>query len=292
MTAHVVRAGALVIAAVGLLSPVLASAPQGQQKVALVTVVADASGPLRDLTAKDFIVTEDGQKREVVGASLAEDPLSIALLVDSAQPPIGTTPPVQDLRSALAAFVKAVQAQNPGVKIAMSEFAGAAVARVPFGAKPGDLESAIARLYPNQQGQAVLIEALVDAGKLLGSQPPPRRAIVAVDFNSAEGSAERTMKNALEEVHKAGATLWSVSVRGSVVTTPSREEVLNKLVQANGGLRLMPVDASGLDPNLKIVANSLASQYTVSFTRGGDKPKVTKFETTRGAKVQATTWMR
>ena len=38
--------------------------------------------------------------------------------------------------------------------------------------------------------------------------------------------------------------------------------------------------------------NSLASQYTVSFTRGGDKPKVTKFETTRGAKVQATPWMR
>jgi hypothetical protein len=292
MKAHVVRAGALLIAAVGFLSPALASAPQGQQKMALVTVVADASGPLRDLTAKDFVVTEDGQKREVVGASLADDPLSIALLVDVAQPPGGVTPPVQDLRSALGAFVKLVQAQNPGARIALSEFAGASVPRVPFGAKPGDLDSAITRLYPNQQGQAVLIEALVDAGKMLGAQPPPRRAIVSVDFNSAEGSAERMMKNALEEVHKAGATVWSVSVRGSVVTTPSREEVLNKLVQANGGLRLMPVDASGLDPNMKIVANSLASQYTVTFMRTGGNPKLTKFETTRGAKVQSTPWMR
>jgi hypothetical protein len=101
------------------------------------------------------------------------------------------------------------------------------------------------------------------------------------------------MKTAAEEVHKAGATLWSVSVRGSVVTTPIREEVLNKIVQANGGLRLMPVDASGLDPNLKIVAHSLASQYTVSFMRpAGSAPKAVQFETTRGAKVQLTPWMR
>ena len=163
---------------------------------------------------------------------------------------------------------------------------------MPFGGKPGDLETAIGRLYPNQQGQAVLLEALVDAGKQLGTQPAPRRAIVSVDFNTKEGSAERTMKTAVDEVHNAGATLWSVSIRGSVVTTPSREEVLNKMVEANGGLRLMPVDVTGLDPNMKIVANSLASQYTVTFTRKGGTPKATKFETTRGAKVQMTPWMR
>jgi hypothetical protein len=293
MNAQVVRAGAPLVAALCLLSTVDASSRQAQQKMALVTVVADASGPVRDLIAKDFVVTEDGQKREVVSAALANDPLSIALLVDSTQPPMGTVPPTQDLRSSLAAFVKTIQAQNAGARIALSEFAGASVPRVPFGAKPGDLDSAIGRLYPNQQGQAVLLEALVDAGKQLASQPPPRRAIVAVDFNSPEGSAERTMKSAVDEVHNAGATLWSVSVRGNVVTTPIREEVLNKIVQANGGLRLMPVDASGLDPNLKIVANSLASQYTVSFARpGGGNPKAITFATTRGAKVQMTPWMR
>jgi hypothetical protein len=44
---------------------------------------------------------------------------------------------------------------------------------------------------------------------------------------------------------------------------------------------------------LRIVAHSLASQYTVTFTRpAGASPKVTKMETTRGAKVQLTPWMR
>lgn len=267
---------------------------QGQQKTALVTVVADASGPIQALTAKDFVVTEDGQKREVVSAALAEDPLSIALLIDSSQPPMGTTPPTQDLRTAVAGFAKAVYAHNPAVRIALAEFSGASVPKVPFGKDRAELEAAVARLYPNQPGQAVLLEALADAGKLLAAQPAPRRAIVAVDFNSVEGSAERTMKTAVDEVHKAGATLWSVSVRGSVVTTPIREEVLNKIVQANGGLRLMPVDAPGLEPNLKIVAHSLASQYTVAFMRpsGAGSPKATKFETTRGVKVQMTPWMR
>ncbi|HET7698410.1 MAG TPA: hypothetical protein VFK57_22035 [Vicinamibacterales bacterium] len=292
MNAHVVRSGMLAAAALCLLTPTFASSPQGQQKTALVTVVAEASGPMRDLTAKDFIVTEDGQKREVVSAALAEEPLSIALLVDSTQPQPGAMPPTQDLRNALAAFVKAVQSQSPGAQIALSEFGGASVPRVPFGGKPGDLEAAIGRLYPNQQVHAVLLEALVDAGKLLAGQPAPRRAIVSVDFNSREGSAERSMKAAAEAVHNAGATLWTVSVRGSVVSTPIREEVLNKIIQANGGLRLMPVDASGLEANLKIIAHSLASQYTVSFMRTGGNPKTTTFETTRGAKVQKTPWMR
>src|SRR4029078_4544704 len=83
----------------GLVTSVRAP-PQGQQKVALVTVVADANGPIKDLTAKDFIVTEDNAKREVVAAQLADDPLSVALLLDTTQTPMGITPPVQDLRTA------------------------------------------------------------------------------------------------------------------------------------------------------------------------------------------------
>ena len=293
MNALVFRAGAIGAAGICLLLPAHASSPQGQQKMALVTVIADASGPLRDLTARDFVITEDNQKREVVSATLADDPLSVLILVDSTQPKLGAAPPTQDLRSSLASFVKIVQTHNPGASFALSEFAGASVPKVPFGGKPGDLDAAIGRLFPNQQANAVLLEALIDAGKQIGTQPPPRRAIVAVDFNSPEGSDERSMKAAAEEVRKSGATLWSVSVRGTTLTTPMREEVLNRISQVNGGLRLMPVDAPGLEPNLKIVAHSLASQYTVAFMRpGGGTPKTIKLETTKGAKVQLTPWMR
>jgi hypothetical protein len=263
------------------------------QKIALVTVVAEASGPAKDLTAKDFVVTEDKVNREVVEAHLADAPLSIALLVDTTVPPMGVTPPTQDLRTSLAAFVKAIRTASPDAKISMAEFSGASVETVKFDALPLNLDQAVAKVYPNQPGNAVLLEALVDGAKRLGNQPPPRRAIVSVDFNSQEGSAERSMKSAADEVHKAGATLWAVSMRGTAPQSVNREEVLNKITAANGGLRLTSIDASGLQPNLMIVANSLASQYEVTFTRtGNDKPKSTTFATTKGGKVLQTPWMR
>jgi len=282
----------MLLAAAG--HPASARAPQDvQTKMALVTVIADATGPIRDLKAQDFVVTEDNQKRRVLTAELAEEPLSIALLVDTSTPPMGAQYPTQDLRTALGAFVKTVHARSPDARISIADFGGAAVTRLPFTSKGADIDAVIGKLYQNPQSQAVMIEAIVDASKQLGEQPAPRRAIVSVDFNSSEGSADRSMKPAVEGAHKSGVTLWPVSVRGTAQSSPNREEVLNKITQANGGLRLTPIDATGLQAALQTVANSLGSQYSVTFERtGGGTPKTTKFETTRGAKVLRTPWMR
>ena len=296
----------VIVALIAVLATSVRALPQGQQKVALVTVIADASGRSKDLTAKDFIVTEDNAKREVVEAQLADDPLSVALLIDTTQPPMGAIPPTQDLRTAVTAFIRTIQAAEPTAKISVTEMAGAAVTLADFTTKFDDLDKAVGRLVPNQPRYAVLLEALVDASKRLSQQPPPRRAIVSVDFTSQEGSAERSLKDSVEAVHKAGATLWPVSVRGSATgatdlsgmkstfqPSPIREEAFNKITQANGGMRLQPVDASGLEANLKIVANSLTSQYSITFVRpGGGNPKTTKIETSKGAKVLLTPWMR
>ncbi|HEX9365981.1 MAG TPA: hypothetical protein VF921_05105 [Vicinamibacterales bacterium] len=262
-------------------------------KSALVTVVAEAGTPIRDLKARDFVVKEDGTKRDVLEAQLADEPLSIAFLIDTTQPPLGGMPPTQDLRTSAATFVKAIHAVSPDAQIALGEFAGASVTTVPFTSNTADLEKAIARLYPNQQGVAVLLEALVDAGKKLAARPAPRRAIVTVDLHSPEGSAERTMKEAVSSVHDAGATLWPVTVRGNAPDDPNREDVLNRLTKANGGMRFSSIDASGLEGMLKKVAASLTSQYIVTFTRPGDgSVKSTTFETVGGPKVLLTPFMR
>jgi hypothetical protein len=101
------------------------------------------------------------------------------------------------------------------------------------------------------------------------------------------------MKKAIDSVHNAGATVWAVSVRGTAPAVQIREEVLNKLTKANGGMRLTSVDSTGLDGMLKRVANSLSSQYVVTFVRpSGSSPKTTEFATTRGAKVLLTPFMR
>jgi hypothetical protein len=264
-----------------------------QQKTALVTVVADANGPIADLTAKDFVVREDRATREVVAAERSTEPLFIVLLVDTTQPPIGVTPPTQDLRKALSSFLTIIKGATPGAEIAVMDFAGAAVTNIPFTAETEAVDKHIQRLFPNRQADAVLIEAMVDAGKMLSDKQTPRRAIVSVDFNSPDTSAERTMKQAAENIRKAGATVWSVSVRGTSSSSSAREEVLNVVTRASGGMRVTAVEASGLESMLRSVAHSILSQYIVTFTRPGNaEVKQTQMETRKGGKVLLTPWMR
>ncbi len=173
------------------------------------------------------------------------------------------------------------------------DFAGASVTAVDFTPEAAALDKFIQRVFPNRTADAVLIEAMVDAGKKLSDRPSPRRAIVSVDFNSRDTSAEKTMRQAAENIRKAGATVWSVSIRGTSGSTSAREEVLNVVTRSSGGMRFTGVEATGLEPMLKSVANSLLSQYTVTFTRpGSGDVKSTEMQTSKGGKVLLTPWMR
>jgi VWFA-related protein len=250
------------------------------ERAALVTVIADAGTPIRDLTARDFVVKEDGKKAEVVDAKLTTDPLSVALLIDISQPPRGAARPVQDLRNAASAFVKTIHAVSPDAQISLVMFAAAPTTAVDFTNKSDELETAISKIFPDQQTVAVLMEAMVGSAKKLEARPAPRRAMVTIDFSSSEGSADRTVQQAADALTNSGATLWAVSVRGTAATSANREEVLNRMTKATGGKRFSSVESSGLEGMLKNVAASLTSQYVVTFTRPGDgTAKSTTFET-------------
>jgi hypothetical protein len=240
----------------------------------------------------------------VAGAELSGDPLSIFLIVDTSAPLAGTTPPTQDMRTALTSFVKTLRKAAGDVDIAYCPTAGAAVTVVDFG-KLVELDAALARWVPDSMTTSVILEALNDAGKALKNRPAPRRAVVVVDLNSQEGSAEKAMKPAIQSVHESGATVWNVSVRGStnnqmstsnqasamITNNANRESVLNDLAKANGGMRWTVAGTPGLEPALAVVANTLASQYAVTFEHKGS-PKVTRFETASGAKVLLSPFMR
>ena len=61
------------------------------------------------------------------------------------------------------------------------------------------------------------------------------------------------MKDAVEACTKpAPRCAGRSAVRGTASDQlPIREDALNKITQANGGMRLQPVDAPGLDSNLQ-----------------------------------------
>src|SRR5207247_1811009 len=76
---------------------------QPAHRTLYVTVTTAAGGPVSDLAAGDFTVIEDGQRREVVQAAPAHDPLAVALLVDDSQ---AAGPHISDVREGLLAFAR------------------------------------------------------------------------------------------------------------------------------------------------------------------------------------------
>ena len=278
--------------------PVIAglAAPAGQQvvqKTALVTVVAEARGPVVNLGPRDFVVREDRASRDVIDVRPATEPLFITLLIDTIRPPAGVLAPTQDYRRGLAAFVSTIKGGNPEAQIAILDYAGAAVTAIDFTSEAPTLDRYIQRLFPNRQADAVLIDAVVEGARKLGDKPSPRRAIVGIDFNSRDSSAVSAMVQAEGIVGRSGATVWTVSVRSTSASSSKREELLNVVTRSSGGARLSIVEPTGLEATLKSVANSLLSQYTVTFTRPVNATvKSTQMETARGGKVLMTPWMR
>ena len=262
-------------------------------KTALVTVVAEARGPVANLGPRDFVVREDRATRAVLDVRPATEPLFITLLIDTIRPPTGVLAATQDYRRGLAAFVSTIKAGNPDAQFAILDYAGATVTALDFTSEAPTLDRYIERLFPNRQADAVLIEAVVEGARKLRDKPSPRRAIVAVDFNSRDSSEVPAMQQAAEIVNKSGATVWTVSVRSTSASSSKREEVLNVVTRSSGGTRLTIVEPTGLEAMLKSVANSLLSQYTVTFTRPVNTTvKSTQMETAKGGKVLMTPWMR
>ncbi|MDQ3172007.1 MAG: hypothetical protein M3Q55_17910 [Acidobacteriota bacterium] len=264
----------------------LAAAPAGQHSY-LVTVIAESGEPVTSLTAADFTVKEGSTPLNVVSVEHSRFPLIVSLLVDTTQPTLNTDTPARELRAALSGFAEALRAAGGSPRIALVEVGSGAVTRAGFDAPFADLDAAIQKIYPAHPSDAVMLDAIGGAARSMNTADTPRRAVVTVDFNSSESLSEGTMKTVTGDLAASGATLWSVSVRLPRAQGSRREGALNMLTKSTGGQRLVAGAASGLPVLLKRVADSLASQYIVTFERDGNgPPKGVEMSTASGLKVR------
>jgi hypothetical protein len=282
-------------AAVVAVAVVAAGAALGaltNEKLVLVTVVADASKPLFTLTPADFAVTEENDKVTVIEAVPAKDPLSIVVLVDTALPADGRalTP---EMRNALKAFVVAIQAGEPTARIALYQVANAALPVTEFTSDRPVLEAGISVIASGTPAGSKMLEGVVTAAKRLSDRPAPRRAIVCIGIGTQEGTSLNP-KSVSDEVRKSGATLWVISVQGfRDPSLTNRDTVWTRATEDTGGLRLNAVQANRLDVQLQSIANSLLSQYYLKMVRTRDGAvKPLKGQAAGAAPVLFTRWMR
>ena len=292
--AAVVAVVGTVVAVAGATQPngILARGVQVERGL-LVTVLDKNNSPLRDLTAKDFLVYEDGVQREITSAELTTAPMSITILVDTTKSAPGVIEPTRDIRTSLLTFVQTVQAAVPATEVSIYEFAGAGVLLRSFTSKPEELAKSITRIVPNQRVNAVMLETLLDAAKDIRKRPGPRRVILTIDRGSGESSRVQPQKVA-DEVQLSGASLWAISVASTAGTVaPDRDTLLDIVTEGTGGIRLTAQLSSGLETMTKQVAAAITSQYLVTYSRPDGPPSRSVVPAaTRGAKFLRAPWVK
>lgn len=278
------------LAVVALATTAVLSAHTPVERSILVTVVTKDGAPLKDLTPPDFVVVEDGQPRTVTSAALSNEPMAIALMIDTSKPPIGTDLPVRDIRAGLNAFVKTIYAANPESKISLTDISGAAVKTVNFTNNGDQMLKATGRVVVGQRSSGVLIEGLIDTAKDMNKVTATRRAIVVLSFDAPEASTTQP-RDAAMAVQKSGAAFWAVTIGSG--GSPVREVIFDNLPATTGGMRLTALQGTGLEKMLTNVAESLTTQYLVTYTRPDDgKAETIQAGAHKGDKVLRANWVR
>jgi hypothetical protein len=275
MTARVFSVRALLPSAlVLLLVPATTVWTQGGVDKSLFLSVLDAAGkPVKDMVADDILIREDGVDRQVVAVKPASQPISVAVLVDTAQGKRVTdaygTPEeyVRDIRNAVGAFAKQLLGQSPNAVVSLTEFGQAAITIVPFTSNPAEYEKGVNRLVAKAGVGSVLLEALAQANNDLLKQPSTRRAIVSLNLEPSDEQSGEEPKSVKEAFRKSGAQLWALSVQRGALKVSKRDLVLNDFAKESGGQRDQIVGISAIEGILRGYADALTYQYEVVYKR-------------------------
>ena len=257
-----VPAGLAVLAIAGA---VATTAAQAQTERSIYASVLDKAGaPVQALTADDFTVREDGVEREVLRAVRADEPLQIAVLVDTSQ---AAGRSMSDVRKALKSFVQEMSGRH---ELALIGFGERPTVLTEYSRDPERLEAGIGRLFARRGSGAYALDAIVEASRGLRTREGARRVIVLITTEGPEFS-NRYHEQVLDEL-RPSATLHSFVLTRSGPSAlddarRQRELTLAEGSVATGGRREHLLSSMALEDRLRDLAVELKNQYRVDYSR-------------------------
>lgn len=289
----VTTAAALVL----LTSPLAArSAQEGGTKTIYLSVTDESGKPVKDMTADDIRMREDGKDIQIVSMGPAQAPLNLVFLVDTSD---SSTKLTQDIRNGVTAFIKQLHSVRNDAAIQLMEFGQAAVATTPWTTDDEVLTAALNKMVGKPTADAVLLEALQQSANNLAKRPSQRRAVVSLNADPSRelvGDTNR-IKDAFR---KSVAQLWSLSLQigdiayqaatgangrtaaaATMNLTATRNAALTQLAQQTGGQHEMINSPAAIESILKGFADVLTYQYEVVYKSPNKNAKVVQVGTTR-----------
>jgi len=272
--------GAITLASVSTLS----QGAQGVQKAMYVSVVDPAGAPVPGLGPSDFIIREDDVTREVLSVVPADEPMQVAVLVDTSDV---AREEIRYLRDAVPAFVNTLISGGARNQVAIVGFGDRPTILADYTSNRADLKKATDLIWAGPMSGPYLLDAILEVSEGITKRELPRPVIVAI---AAEGQelSYRHDEQVLDRLRKSGAELY-VLMLGTPYSSirdeaRSRDIVISRGPDDSGGRREQILTGLGLGSRLKLLAEQLRHQYRVTYSRPQTLvPPEKIIVTTRGA---------
>jgi VWFA-related protein len=238
-----------------------------------VTVVDRDGSPVKGLTPADFIVREDGIRREVLRVEPATAPIEITILLDNSDL---SQPFYVDMRRALTDFVGEM---SQGNEIGMTTFGGNPEVLSTYTSSRAQLDRAIGRLFPVTGTGTYLLDALSNVAREIGRREPGRPVVLVIlgqrspefsDFQpdqAISGLLDCGARFDVLVVQSTGGDLSPARDRDSAKATSDRDHVLDQVSRRSGGVDVQVLSSLAIAPRLRSIASCLRNEYLLVYSR-------------------------
>ncbi|HEY6212728.1 MAG TPA: VWA domain-containing protein [Vicinamibacterales bacterium] len=248
----------------------IAVVAQANLRSMYVSIVDEAGAPVPGLGPSDFVVREDNVAREVLRVAPADEPMQVAVLVDTSQ---NARNDIAHIRTALPPFVAALTSAGEGERknqVAIIGFGERPTILAEYSTSAAALKKGIDRIWPTPNSGPYFLDAIVETCQGFKKREAQRPVIVAIVAEGEELSYV-PYEQAIDRLTSAGAPLYALMLGTPNTSTRdesrNRQIVLDRGTSVSGGDREQLLTSMALEGKLKQLANQLTHQYLVTYSR-------------------------
>lgn len=246
----------------------------GIELVSLSVTATEGTRYVTDLDEEEFEVYEDGAKQSITFFSRAQQPVALAILLDTSASMEERLPIAQQ------AAIGFVRRMGPDDVIEVIDFDSQVRVLQSFTGDMNALESAIRQTAVN--GSTSLYNAIYISLKELKKVRAPsaeeiRRQAIVVLSDGDDTSSLVEYEEVLDLAKRSETAIYAIGLRQGPTSGARREFkeaefVLNQLARDTGGRAFFPSTPHDLPKIYEQISHELASQYTIGYSsRNGQR---------------------
>ncbi|MBL8196226.1 MAG: VWA domain-containing protein [Blastocatellia bacterium] len=228
--------------------------------VVINATVTDNNGRfVANLKANDFLLTEDGQSRQIAHFSAEETPFAAAILIDA------SSSMRNKLSRAKVAAAQFMENMRPSDSTAVYGF-NYKVYNLQEFTNVKDISPDIWEI--ESDGTTSLYDAMYKSLEDLNKRSEIRRAVIIIS-DGGDSSSKHTEKQALELAAKSSTSIYTIDITDLEDSRDSSKMIasglLKNFAEKTGGQYIKTQGGKQLTEKLLEVSKELRSQYTLTF---------------------------